>query len=174
VEVEILDSRAGEGVVAEVTDLVNRVYANGEKGLWRAGAARTTLDETRVLIRNGEIVVARLEGRIVGVIRVQRLDGNVGEFGMLAADPDHQGLGIGRDLVRFAERLSQERGLDTMQLELLVPKKWTHPSKKFLHEWYSRIGYQVIRTGSIDEQYPTLAPQLATPCDYVIYHKRLA
>lgn len=93
---------------------------------------------------------------------------------MLAADPGHRGAGIGRDMVSFAERLSRERGCDTMQLELLVPKAWTHPAKKFLHDWYTRLGYRVVRTGSIEEQYPGLARQLATPCDYVVYHKQLS
>jgi hypothetical protein len=60
-----------------------------------------------------------------------------------------------------------------MQLELLVPRGWTHPTKEFLAAWYMRIGYRVTRTGAIDEAYPALAPLLATPCDFVIYHKRL-
>jgi hypothetical protein len=35
------------------------------------------------------------------------------------------------------------------------------------------IGHRVTRTATIDEAYPALAPLLATPCDFVIYHKRL-
>jgi hypothetical protein len=46
--------------------------------------------------------------------------------------------------------------------------------KEFLAGWYTRIGYRVARTGTIDEAYPALAPLLATPCDFVIYHKDLA
>jgi ribosomal protein S18 acetylase RimI-like enzyme len=173
VEIELLARDAGDDAVAEVTNVVNRVYAIAEEGLWRDGTARTTPPEITDFIRGGEIAVARLDGRIVGSVRIQRLDGGVGEFGMLAADPGHRGVGIGRRLVRFAERLIHERGFDTMQLELLVPRAWTHPAKKFLHDWYTRLGYRVIRTGSIDEQYPALAPRLATPCDFVIYHKKL-
>jgi hypothetical protein len=68
-----------------------------------------------------------------------------------------------------------------MQLELLVPRGWTHPvprgwthpTKVFLAAWYTRIGYRIARKGAIDEAYPALAPLLATPCDFVIYHKRL-
>lgn len=41
---------------------------------------------------------------------------------MLAVDPDRRGIGIGRDLVRFAERSCADAGLRTMQLELLVPR----------------------------------------------------
>jgi len=173
VEVELLARDAADDAVAEVTDLVNRVYAMAEEGLWRDGTARTTSSETTEFIRGGEIAVARLDGRIVGCVRIQRLGGGVGKFGMLAADPGHRGVGIGRRLVCFAERLAHERGSGTMQLELLIPKAWTHPTKKFLHDWYTRLGYRVVRTGSIDEQYPALASRLATPCDFVIYHKKL-
>jgi hypothetical protein len=60
-----------------------------------------------------------------------------------------------------------------MQLELLVPRDWTHPTKEFLAAWYGRMGYRVARTGTIDEAYPALAPLLATPCDFVIYEKDL-
>jgi GNAT superfamily N-acetyltransferase len=92
---------------------------------------------------------------------------------MLCADPAHRGIGIGRELIRFAERNACADGMRTMQLELLVPREWTHPTKQFLAEWYSRIGYRIARTGTIDELYPELAPLLATPSDFVIYRKEL-
>jgi ribosomal protein S18 acetylase RimI-like enzyme len=176
IETHLLPAAASDDatVVARITDLINEVYAVAEDGLWLDGAARTTVDEVAELTRAGQIAVARLRGRIVGCVRVQRLDEGKGEFGMLAADPAHRGVGVGRELVRFAERYSREEGLDTMQLELLVPRDWTHPAKEFLDAWYTRIGYRVARTGTIDEAYPALAPLLATPCDFVIYHKDLA
>jgi hypothetical protein len=34
-------------------------------------------------------------------------------------------------------------------------------------------GYRLIRTGSIDDAYPHLAPLLATPCDLAVYEKPL-
>jgi hypothetical protein len=74
---------------------------------------------------------------------------------------------------RFAEQKSREDGLTTMQLELLVPRNWSHPSKEFLAAWYARIGYRIQRRGTIDESYPTLAPLLATACDFTIFHKPL-
>jgi GNAT superfamily N-acetyltransferase len=161
-------------LVKRITDLINEVYLVAENGLWADGATRTTVDEVAELIQAGEIAVARLRGRIVGCVRVQRLDEHTGEFGMLVADPDYRGVGIGRELVRFAERKCSAEGLSTMQLELLVPRGWTHRTKAFLAAWYTRIGYRVARTGTIDEAYPALAPLLATPCDFVIYEKDLA
>jgi GNAT superfamily N-acetyltransferase len=163
-------------LVAHLADLVNRVYAVAEDGLWVDGAARTTEAEMAGLIAAGEIAVARHDGRdepIVGCVRIQRLDDQLGEFGMLVADPARRGRGIGRDLVGFAEDWCRRQGQALMQLELLVPREWTHPIKAFLDAWYTRIGYRPVRTGTIDEAYPQLAPLLATPCDFVIYHKPL-
>ena len=145
-----------------------------EAGLWTDGATRTTVKDMTGLTRDGQIAVARVGGRIVGSVRVQRLDESTGEFGMLVADPAHRGVGVGRELVRFAERKCRTDGLDTMQLELLVPRGWSHPTKEFLAAWYTRIGYRVTRTGTLGEAYPALAPLLATPCDLVVYRKDLA
>jgi GNAT superfamily N-acetyltransferase len=160
-------------LVHELACLVNRVYAVAEEGLWAEGAPRTTPAEMAGLIGAGQIAVARAKERIIGAVRIQRLDTGEGEFGMLVADPAHRGTGVGRELVRFAERWSHEQGVDTMQLEVLVPRHWAHPSKEFLKAWYTRVGYRPVRTGQFEESYPELAPILATPCDFVIYHKDL-
>ena len=92
---------------------------------------------------------------------------------MLAVAPAYRGMGIGRALVRFADQHSRENGCHIMQLEMLVPRRWSHPPKEFLTGWYTRIGYEPSRTGRIEEAYPDLAPLLATPCDFVIHRKDL-
>jgi ribosomal protein S18 acetylase RimI-like enzyme len=176
--IELLPATAStdDGVVAELAELVNRVYAVAEEGLWVDGATRTTPDEMAGLIAAGEIAVAQADEsdpRIVGCVRVQQIDDVTGEFGMLVADPQRRGEGIGRDLIDFAEDRFGRRGVPTMQLELLVPRQWTHPAKEFLDLWYTRIGYRPVRTGRIEDAYPHLAPLLAIPCDFVIYHKAL-
>jgi GNAT superfamily N-acetyltransferase len=175
VEVELVPAAASGDVmlIDELAALVNEVYEVAEEGLWLDGAARTTSAELAGLIKAGELAVAQREGTIVGCVRVQRLDDYRGEFGMLAADPAQRGTGIGRALLRFAEELSVARCLLTMQLELLVPRDWTHPSKTFLEGWYTRSGYRLVRTDRLEEAYPHLAPLLATACDYRIYHKTL-
>ena len=141
--------------------------------MWVKGATRTSVAELAELVRAGQFATARLGDRLVGCVRIQLLTDEVGEFGMLAADPDHRGTGLGRELVRFAEQAASESGRTTMQLELLVPREWTHPSKQFLATWYSRIGYAKTRIGAVEDSYPQLAPLLATTCDFVIYRKSL-
>jgi GNAT superfamily N-acetyltransferase len=175
IEIELLPAGASDDapLMEGITALVNEVYAVAEDGLWVDGAGRTTVDEVAAMTRAEEIAVARRDGRVVGCVRVQRLDECSGEFGMLAADPAHRGLGVGRELVRFVERKCRAEGLPAMRLELLVPRGWSHPTKEFLAAWYTRLGYRIVRTGTIDEAYPGLAPLLATPCDFVIYEKNL-
>jgi GNAT superfamily N-acetyltransferase len=92
---------------------------------------------------------------------------------MLAAAPEDRGIGVGRALVAFAEGQNREHGRRAMQLELLVPRTWRHPSKVFLDGWYRRIGYRVIRRTSVEELQPDLAPLLATPCEFAVYEKAL-
>ncbi|MDT7727031.1 MAG: hypothetical protein QOI21_3607 [Actinomycetota bacterium] len=174
-DIKLLPATAAADTVTmkQLAELINMVYASAEKGLWLDGADRTTVDEVTELTRAGQIAVARLGDRIVGSVRVRLLDSGEGEFGILAADPDLRGTGIGRELVLFAERTCRDLGVGAMQLELLVPREWKHPSKEFLDSWYTRLGYRVIRTGTIDETYPALEPLLATPCDFLTYRKDL-
>ncbi|GAB3143285.1 GNAT family N-acetyltransferase [Amycolatopsis sp. NPDC004378] len=173
-EIELLTPSVDRAVVERITALVNHVYAESEKGLWLGSTDRTDGDEVAGFVRAGEIAVALVDGDLAGSVRVRRLDDVTGEFGMLAADPGRRGLGIGRELVRFAEAAGRAAGCREMQLELLVPREWTHPSKQFLAEWYGRLGYRVTHRADLAEDYPHLAPSLATPCDFLVYRKDLA
>ncbi|MFB4284141.1 GNAT family N-acetyltransferase [Nonomuraea sp. MTCD27] len=164
---------ADDGLMAELADLVNEVYAVAEEGLWADGVARTSVAEVAGYVKAEEIAVALVDGRIAGCVRVREVDGDTSEFGMLAASPRHRGSGLGRELVRCAERLGRAEGRGVMQLELLVPRDWPHPSKEFLAAWYGRIGYRPVATGVVERDYPHLAPYLATPCHFVIYRKDL-
>ena len=161
------------GLVDHLTRLINDVFRTAESGLWRDGAARTTRSELTELIAARQIAVARRDGAIAGCVRIHDVAEDASEFGMLAADPDHRGIGVGRALVDFAEQHSRERGLRAMRLELLVPREWSHPGKEFLKSWYARMAYRPISIRPFDDLYPHLAPLLATPCELAVYEKSL-
>jgi GNAT superfamily N-acetyltransferase len=173
--VGLLDPQASQdaALVDELTKLINGVYAKAESGLWRDEATRTTATELAELIRAGEIAVATRDGRVVGSVRIHDVADDTSEFGLLVSAPDDRGSGVGRALLDFAEGHGRERGLRAMQLELLVPRTWSHPSKEFLKAWYGRRGYRLSRAGSFEVAYPQLAPLLATPCELEIHEKPL-
>ena len=176
ISVRLLDEAAGRdaGLVDHVTGLVNGVYATAERGLWREGTARTTDSELAELIAARQIAVATTpDGPVVGCVRVHEVSRGVAEFGMLAAAPAHRGAGVGRALVDFVEQDSREQGRRAIQLELLVPRGWRHPSKEFLKSWYGRRGFGIIHTRSVDDAHPHLAPMLATPCDIEVHEMPL-
>ena len=175
IAVRLLDGAAGgdAALVERLTGLVNRVYAESERGLWHNGATRTSAPEMARRVAAGEVAVATVDGALAGAVHVHKVGDATAEFGMLAAAPEHRGVGVGRALIDFAERHSRERGMRTMRLELLVPRTWRHPSKVFLDAWYRGIGYRVTRTTRVDESEPELAPLLATPCEFLVYEKPL-
>ena len=176
ITVRRLDAAASRDtdLVKRLTELVNDVYVTAESGLWKDGFTRTTPSEYAELIAAGEVVVATAsDGQIVGSVRLHRIGEDTSEFGILVADPDRRGVGIGRALVDFAEQDSRDRGLRAIQLELLVPRTWRHPSKEFLKSWYGRRGFRLVQIRRMDDAYPQLAPLLATPCDLEVHEKPL-
>lgn len=147
----------------DVERIINAAYDTGEAGIWNPGWQRISLQAAEALIGAGEIAVLRTGGRIVGCVRVRRLDAETAELGMLSVDPAAMGAGAGRALLTFAE---QHHGTPFMQLELLVPRV-PHAQKQRLHEWYSRLGYVQISEREFDE------PLLAGPTDMRTYRKSL-
>lgn len=160
-------------LIDDLARVINAVYETAESGLWRDGATRTSSSELAALIAAGQIAVATRNGQLAGSVHIHDIAADAGEFGMLVADPQHRGTGVGRALLEFAERHSRERGRRAIQLELLVPRTWHHPHKEFLKAWYGRRGYRLIRSTTLEETHPHLAPLLATPCDLNIYQKPL-
>src|SRR5215216_2897013 len=113
IDVELLSgtAHADATLMERISELANEVYTVAEAGLWTDGATRTSVGQIVEFTEAEQIAVARMGGEVVGCARVQRLDERTGEFGMLCADPAHRGVGIGRELLRFAERTSRANGM---------------------------------------------------------------
>jgi len=174
VEIVVVDWATRGDSISSIVHLVNEVYLNSEDGLWVPGTLRTSLDEVASAIRDGQLALARQAETIVGAVRLQLVDSQTGGLSMLVADTQCRGLGIGTLLVDFAHAWARRQGLAAMQLEVLTPRNWAHPSKVFLLDWYGRIGYQQMQLDPVEVKYPTLEPLLATPCDLVVFRKDLA
>ncbi|NLH81468.1 MAG: GNAT family acetyltransferase [Phyllobacteriaceae bacterium] len=89
--------------------------------LWnRCGLTRPWNDPTADLrlareSGHGEVMVARVEGRIVGAAMIGH-DGHRGAIYYLAVDPDHRRAGLGRRLVAAAEAWCRARGVPKINL----------------------------------------------------------
>jgi GNAT superfamily N-acetyltransferase len=160
--------------IQRLSDLINEVYDDAESGMWKRQGTRTDPAEVERLLRGRALILAEIDGQLVGSVNVNLMGDGVGEFGMLVADLNHRGNGIGSALVDRAESWARGMACHTMRLELLTPRHWTHPSKEFLKMWYSRIGYEAQATEPFEILHPELAPELATECDFTVWHKPLA
>ncbi len=168
-----VDSDLGIADVQRLADLINEVYDDAESGMWKRKGARTNPADVERLLRAQALILAEIDGVLVGSVNVNLMSDGVGEFGMLVADRRHRGSGIGSALVEHAEKWARDHGSHTMRLEILTPRHWSHPSKTFLQQWYARIGYTPQATESFESMHPELVPQLATECDFTVWHKSL-
>ncbi len=159
--------------ISSLAAMVNTVYTLADAGLWAAPFQRTTPDELVRHTRDGELAVASVDTGVVGCVRVRAVDDTTAEFGLLAADPAHRGNGIGRELVRFAERTARAAGRTVMELELMGPRDGPHPAKDVLAAWYGRLGYRVVGSSDLARVHPGLGRRLARPCDFRRYRKQL-
>lgn len=162
-----------EVLVDDLVRIINAAYAVGEDGLWLDGTSRVGPDEIASAVRSGGMLAATLDDRLVGCASVRRLDPRTADLGLISTDPDEWGRGVGGELVHAAEELMRARGVNTMQLELLVPKTGVHPAKARLRNWYDRLGYRVVRSAQFDQVAAHLAPKLAVPCEFLIFRKPL-
>jgi GNAT superfamily N-acetyltransferase len=168
-----IESDLGAENIKRLSDLINEVYADAESGKWKRKGTRTNPTEVERLLRAQALILAEIDGVLVGSVNVNLMSDGVGEFGMLVADLNHRGKGIGSALVDRAENWARDMSCHTMRLELLTPRNWTHPSKEFLKMWYSRIGYTPQATEPFEILHPELVPELATECAFTVWHKSL-
>ena len=169
-----IESDLGTDNIKRLSDLINEVYDDAESGMWKRKGVRTNPAEVERLLRAQALILAEIDGALVGSVNVNLMRDGVGEFGMLVADLNHRGNGIGSALVDRAEKWARDMACHTMRLELLTPRNWIHPSKEFLKKWYSRIGYKPQAPESLEILHPELVPELATECDFTVWYKSLA
>lgn len=156
-----------------LSSLINEVYDDAESGMWKRKGTRTSPVEVERLLRSNSLILAEIDGVLVGSVNINLMGEGIGEFGMLVADLKRRGEGIGSALVERAENWARDMSCQTMRLELLTPRNWTHPSKEFLKNWYFRIGYRPQATEPFEILYPELQPELATECDFTVWLKPL-
>jgi GNAT superfamily N-acetyltransferase len=166
-------------LVSRIASLVNEVYATTEEGLFGPNYRRTDDNEIRRFIRAAELALAWHDDdlptadSIIGCIRFFAVSPTTADFGVLACDPAHRGQRIGHRLVQFAEEQSRARGMKTMECQLLVSTEFDHAFKVRLEEWYTRLGYRMVRTEEFSKDHYQLSAHCITPAKLKVFEKSL-
>src|SRR5262245_19403264 len=81
--------------IGRLSDLINEVYDDAESGMWKRKGTRTNPAEVERFLRARALILADIDGVLVGSVNVTLMGEGVGEFGMLVADHKYRGEGIG-------------------------------------------------------------------------------
>lgn len=171
-ELRVREARPEE--VARVVELVNDAYGRTETPSgWTSEddileGPRVEASEVRGILESpeGTMLVAGLEGDLVGCVHVQRLEEGASEIGMLSVRPDLQDRGLGRGVLAAAE--------EHARAEHEAPRAVLHvlTVREELIEWYQRRGYEL--TGATKPFEPE-DPQrsMVGPLAFAVLDKRL-
>jgi GNAT superfamily N-acetyltransferase len=153
---------ANTGDVPELARVINAAYTVEEFFLAGSRTSERELREKLAQPGSGFLVIdGRPPGRLAGAVYVE-LRGSHGYFGLLAADPEHQGEGLGRVLVEAAEAHCRRAGctvldIDVVNLRLELPA------------FYAKFGFQPRGTAP----FPA-TEKLKRPAHLVLMSKPLA
>jgi N-acetylglutamate synthase-like GNAT family acetyltransferase len=106
-----------------------------------AGEVRTNIEMVTVAIADeeGNMLVYKKENIILGCVHLKEIDQKI-YLGMFAVEPDLQGGGIGREILKAAEEFTRQKQLNTIYMTVISVRKE-------LIDWYKRNGYH--ETGEI-------------------------
>lgn len=169
-------SRLSKLEIDRMYQLLIDAYALTEVDLWGENYRRMPLHEYMELLEKKEILFAQINGEIVGTVHCYPTEKGRYGFGLLAADFSKKGLGIGRKLILAAEERARLKGAQFMDLEILRPRDFEVPVKTQLHEWYTRLGYELTASMSFVERKPDKAEKallLLVPSVFDCYEKAL-
>jgi GNAT superfamily N-acetyltransferase len=122
---------------------------------------RTDGEDLAMLLRDHTFLLAETPGRDLEGSVFVRVEPPRGYFGMLAVHPAAQGSGLGRFLVRAAERYCRDRGCTEMDLSVVNLRTELLP-------WYHRLGYSECGT----EAFPDPG-KLKQPAHFILMNRRL-
>ena len=165
-----------EQTLSRMYAILIHAYAETEVEVWGPNYVRIYKDELTDLVKRGEFYGAFIQEQLVGSVRLYRKEKQSFSFGLLSANFELKGKGIGKALVDYIENKAKQEGALYMDLEILRPIAIEVPFKLVLHKWYTKLGYVYVNSGTFAELKPdnaAKADKLIQPCTFDCYQKVL-
>jgi ribosomal protein S18 acetylase RimI-like enzyme len=122
---------ATTGDVPVLTELVNAAYGHYVERI--GGPPQPMREDYAEVVRSRQVTVAERDGQVVGLIVLDAADDEL-VIENVAVRPAHQGTGVGRALLEYAEDVARGRGFNSVRL-------YTHERMVENLALYKRIGY---------------------------------
>lgn len=166
--------KLNEQQIVRLHDIIRIAYEKTEEEIWGKNYVRIFLDDFKVLVDKGEILVAFLDGEIVGGVHAYKRNEGVYAFSLLGVDFDYGGKGIGTQLIKSVEALAIKNGANKVNIEILRVKSTQVSHKVRLANYYKRLGYEYTHS----EDCACLIPEwkykkLHEPSNFDFYTKKL-
>jgi ribosomal protein S18 acetylase RimI-like enzyme len=124
--------------VPGIADTVERAYRRYVAEIGKPPAPM--LDDYAVRVEECRVWVVEQEGRVAGICVLLPAAGYL-LLDNIAVAPEHQGKGLGKRLLAFAEAEAMRRGYDEIRL-------YTHQKMTANQRLYAAIGYEETGRGS--------------------------
>ena len=134
--------RAGIGDLDAVRALQQAAYAHNRVLL--GCEPLPLLADYAEIFRDYEVWLAELDGRLAGALILEPRAEDL-LIWSVAANPDRQGVGLGKGLLLAAEVRARELGLNVVRL-------YTGAVLQHLIDWYGRHGYRVERIEQLSDR----------------------
>ena len=159
----------------QLYDIIVKAYATTEKEIWGENYVRIDRETFDLYVQQDQVLVAFIEGRVVGGIRYFHLRDNTWSFSLLGADFGFKGKGIGRALIEAVEDQVKLKGGGRVHIEVLRATNVDIESKKILDAWYKKMGYDLVKTVDVFEVYNDADKwaKLVNPSEFDCYLKEL-
>ena len=127
------------------------------------GGTRTDEENLKKLLQEGSFLVAEDSGgHIIASVYTER-HGECGYLGMLAVDPQKQGIGLGRQMTNAAEEYCRNLGCTDIDIRVLSLRTELPP-------FYRKLGY--VETGT-EAFHPSRPLTTDKECYCIVMSKRL-
>lgn len=150
--------RAEPHDLARVTPLINRAF---ECEAFFAVGDRTSDVQIREKYDVGMFFLAEIRDRLVGCVHAEHRENGRGYISMLAVDPIHQRVGIGRHLMRVAEQHCLQAHCTEVLITVINLRTELRP-------FYGRLGYVEDGTAPYSD-----AHRATQPVHFIVMRKSL-
>ena len=156
-------------------EIVVTAYAKTEKEVWGDNYVRISKKAYKTFVDDHQVLYAMLDREVVGGVQFYKLRDNTWTFSLLGTDFKHGGKGLGKALVGFVEALVKQNKGDKIHIEVLKAIDIDVESKKKLHNWYLKLGYEFVKTLDVFEVYDDAVKwsKLKNPSEFDCYQKVL-